>query len=393
MRFIDVRLEVWLIILFSYLSFVAGILTIYYAIKMLPNKSHIEFEQTKIEVLNKNGVYLKYTLAIFTIIGLIVAIQHWVVLINKFGSIANVLISANLIYRMRVEGEIAGTIPYLNAFSYAGVFLGAFYTAIKGRLSLLAILPFVAVIIQDMASVGRAGIFLAFLVFILTFFLLRHYLHGNSMFKLKKTSFVIAGIILLTLFIGSTTLIKTARGSIEKFKASTNTLNELSRSNIISPSIYLYFSSNIGVLSRYFEMGGEDKMTGENTFLPFYNLASKFNVVEHPGFYPKGYFIPMWTNSATYLRDLHEDFGYSGLFLIPFLLGLSTTYFWIRFYTFGKVFDFIILVYLSLIVSFSTFYMITRAAVYILSLIILLITLIYLFRKISSHYNFQLNET
>ena len=35
----------------------------------------------------------------------------------------------------------------------------------------------------------------------------------------------------------------------------------------------------------------------------------------------------MWTNTGTYLREIHADFGYVGLFTIPFLLGLLTTIF------------------------------------------------------------------
>jgi hypothetical protein len=123
-------------------------------------------------------------------------------------------------------------------------------------------------------------------------------------------------------------------------------------------------------------------LLGKNTFLPIYNLLSRTGVVEHPGFYPKGYYIPMWTNSATYLRDIDSDFGPIGLMLIPYLLGLFSTYFWYRFYINGSLNDFIALNYIYQIVAFSVFYMVTRSSVWFLSMIIVLITFAILNMKI-----------
>ncbi len=313
-RYIPIQNETWIVIIFSFLSFLLGIITFfsfkYFASSTQNNRAKPGFS------FNERKIII--TLYIFSFIGLIVALQHWMVLINKFGSIATVFLRANLIYKMRVEGDIQGTIPYLNAFSYAAVFLGGIYTAIKGKITLTAILPLLIVIVQDMASVGRAGIFMAFILFTLSFFFTRHYYSEHNLSKkLNKINISIALFIIIAIFLVSTTVIKNVRGSIEKFKASTSELNELERSYFISPSLYLYFSSNIGVLSKYLEKGGEDKMIGENTFQPLYNLLSKINIVDHPGFYPKGYFIPMWTNSATYLRDIHEDFGYIGNIFSP----------------------------------------------------------------------------
>ncbi|MCP4970812.1 MAG: oligosaccharide repeat unit polymerase, partial [Arcobacter sp.] len=127
------------------------------------------------------------------------------------------------------------------------------------------------------------------------------------------------------------------------------------------------------VLSKYFEKDRENVQFGENTFLPIYNVISKFGVIEHPAVYPRGYFIPMWTNAGTYLRDLHADFGYIGLFLGPYLLGLLASYFWIKFKSTGSLFYFVMLTYLYIIISFSVFYMITRAASWFVGFISLLI--------------------
>ena len=371
MRFIPIQTEAWVIILSSFLSFFLGTITLL-SVKNYSYYSNHPAGKTKIEFNEDKLILFIY---LFATIGLVVALQHWMVLINKFGSISAVFLRANLIYKMRVEGEITGTIPYLNAFSYAAVFLGGIYTAIKGKITVKAVFPLVVIILQDMASVGRAGIFMAFILFIISYFFLRHFFTKNEIVvKLNKINIAFAIFIVLGLFFLSTTVIKNVRGTVEKFKASTPTLNELERSYFISPSLYLYFSSNIGVLSKYLEKSEGTKLFGENTFLPLYHLISKINIVEHSGFYPKGYYVPMWSNSATYLRDIHEDFGYPGIFIIPFILGLLTTYLWYRFFDTGSLISLILLVYITLVVAFSTFYMVTRAAVFLLSLIILIFT-------------------
>ncbi|MEO8398345.1 MAG: O-antigen polymerase [Ignavibacteriaceae bacterium] len=376
MHYTPVKGETWVIIISTFVFFLFGIFTLlsvrFYSCGS--GNPYIEGAEKNIWLFNDKGKKVRIFLLVFTIIGFVTALQQWYILINKFGSIPAVLVSANLIYRLRVEGEITGTIPYLNSFSYAAVFLGGLYTAYKGRLTILAILPLLVVILQDMASVGRAGIFLAFMEFIITFILFRHFLsYISKEFTIKKINMTFAVLIILTLFVFSTTFIRISRGSNENYKISTQTLKNLEKSSVISPSIYFYFSSNIAVLSKYFEKGGENKMFGENTFLPVYNFFSKFDFVEHPSFYPKGYFIPVWTNSATYIRELHEDFGFWGVFIFPYMLGFVSTLYWFKFYEKNNLIDFIILVYIFLIIAFSTFYLITRAAVWVLSLFILII--------------------
>ena len=71
---------------------------------------------------------------------------------------------------------------------------------------------------------------------------------------------------------------------------------------------------------------------GENTFAPIYGILARIKVVEPPDWFQRGYNVPMWSNTATYLREIHADFGYIGLALFPYLLGLVTTFFWFKLY-------------------------------------------------------------
>jgi len=376
MRYIPLSSDAFLIFFITHIGVISGALTLITARNVF-YKDKIDFSKIihSSFIIDHNQGPLKILILITAIIGFYGAYQHWVVLIQKFSSITAVIMRANLIYRMRVAGELEGVIPYLSIFPFAGIVLGGIYTAIKSRISVLALLPFFAVILKDIASVGRSGIFVGFLFYMTSFFLFRHSLSENLNYNSQKSkrSLLISSAVILIIVVGSLSIVKNVRGSFEDFKGKAQTFNKLKDVPFVSPSMYLYFSSNVGVFSKYFDLQVEDPMIGENTLLPVYNLLSKFDVVKHPEFYPRGYFIPMWANSATYLKDLHADFGPFGLFSIPFFLSFMATFYWFRFYESGDLISFTILVYINIITSFSVFYLITRAAFWLMSFLFLLI--------------------
>ena len=374
-RFTIISTQTWIIVLITFLLFILGVLTIYIGRDLYSLSNRNLLANNILDITIDNGKMLKYAVIFFSVLGLLGSIQHWLALIREFGSIPAVLTSAGEVYQMKIKGEDFGQIPYLFTLSYAGIFLVAIYSAFKNKISLLALIPFLGAILKDVAGFARAGIFFSFILFLLTFITTRHALKRSNpeAYKFNK-KLGVAILFLILIAVGSATLVKQVRGSFENFKANTTTLNSL-KGSVISPSIYLYFSSDIAVLSKYFEGEGESAYIGQNTFLSVYNLLSKFGVVEHPDFFPKGYFIPMWSNSATYLRELHVDFGNWGLFIIPYLLGFLATFFWFKFFQTYRVIHLFFLIYLNIIVSFSVFYMVTRLASWFFSFSILILFL------------------
>jgi len=370
-RYLALTAEVWVIIAIGFTSFLFGIITLFLGRSLFNEYQKPILITRHLESLFvKDGSIIKNTIIILSIVGLLNAIQHWIILINKFGSITSVLIQAGLVYRLRTAGEIEGVIPYLYVTSYIAIILSGIYTAYKNKITLVAILPFIAIIIKEIASFGRAGILIGFLSFTISFLLLRHALsdkNKNLPIQKNKKNLIIALIIMFILFVGSATIIKDFRGTFESYKASSSSLNKLEKGLIISPSIYLYISSHVGVLSKYFQDPREKAMFGENTFQPVYNFLSKFGIVEHPNFFQRGYWIPMWTNTGTYLREIHADFGNIGLLLVPYMLGFLITFYWFKFYSNGKMIDLIILTHLFLIVALSFLVMITRTSVWFIS--------------------------
>lgn len=379
MNYIEISGFTWGLISYCFFAFILGVTVV---IAARNNFTQVQTKSVTLLITEAENLrILRNVTCFFAVLGIISVLQHWYILIGKFGNIQMVLIQANLVYKLRTEGEISGVLPYLYITSYVAVVLSSVYSAIKKKVTFLSIISFLAVILKEIASFGRAGILMGFLLFIVSFILYRHALSMTTYKKKQKFStkdIIVLSSVMLILFISGITVVKSFRGTYESFKASTKTLSKVRNNEIISPSIYLYASAHVGVLSKYFDGDGEKVGFGQNSFLPIYNFISKFGVMDHPDFYQKGYWIPMWTNTGTYIREIHADFGLVGVIIFPFLLGMVTTFFWFRFLNHGRLFDFVILVYLYLIISMSFLVMISRSAAWLLSLIALLVVAVVL---------------
>lgn len=373
-RYIEISSETFFIFFICHIGVISGALTVYYAREIYRTDRRIVKIPLHSILFEGELKPIKLIILLTSLFGFYSAFENWIILFNKFGSITEILIKANLIYRLRVSGELESGIPYISVLPYAGIVLSGIYTAAKNRISIFTLLPLLSIIIKDTASVGRGGIFVGFSMLFTSFFLFRFAVTDNKIIKnvSSNKSLIVGSILLLTVVFTSLILVMEFRGRFDDFKGKTNFFDQFEGVPLLNPSTYYYFSSNVGVFSKYFELQIENPNIGENTFLPIYNLISKFGIIEHPGFYPQGYSIPTWSNSATYLREIHADFGNLGLFFIPYFLSLLTAYFWFRFYEKGDLISFVNLTYLFVINLFSIFNMLTRAAFFLLSFLFLI---------------------
>lgn len=377
--YIDLTAYAWLLMVSAFLCFLFGILTIISARNLYKESAtSIEKSDISLKIFIDDGKTLKYTIFIFSIISLYSAIELWMIFINQFGSIPAVLLNGEVIYRMNVSGKIKGNTPYLHLLGFVAIFLSGIYTAYKKKFTLLTFLPLLSIILREIAGAGRAGMLFALMQFILSFFLFKHLLASDikQRFKFSKISALIGAVILIILFIGGSSLVKATRASDSAsttYSAASKELRQTRGNLIISPSLYLYLSSDVGVLSKYLSSKGESTGFGQNTFMTLYNFLGKLNIVQKPHEFQKGYFIPMWTNTGTYVRELHADFGPAGVFLGPYLLGLLITWLWFKFYENKGLIPFVFLVHLNIIVGFSFFVMATRILYWFTSLVLILL--------------------
>lgn len=368
----------WFYIISAFISFLLGIITIVTIKSLFPQDSvSAKKSYSVFNIFVDDGKALKYTVFLFSTLCIVVAILNWLVLIKIFGSITSVFINSNILYRLNHRGGIDSGVPYVSilGLGYIAVFFSGIYTAYKGKFTLLTFYPFLGIIIQELANAGRVGILFASMEFVFSFFLFRNLLKETSPKKLmfSKGNAIFASILLIFFLISAVSFIRITRGAFENYVGASRELTKNKNNFILSPSVYLYLSSDIGVLSQYLKAGGENTKFGQNSFLIFYDLLAKLGAVERPRDFQKGYYIPMWTNTGTYIRELHADFGIPGVFLGPYLIGLLATWFWYKFYEEKNLLAFTLLIYLYLIVGFSFLVMISRLPFFFISLFIIVI--------------------
>jgi oligosaccharide repeat unit polymerase len=372
--------ETWLFIASTFISFILGTLT-YVTLKRLFPSQNPKSEEGNREfnkIFADDAKVVRYSLFLFSFISIAGAVQHWMVLIDMFGSIPKVFLNALTIYRMNTEeGGIKGQVPFVSNFGYVAVFWGAVYTAYKGKFTFLSILPFIGIIIKETSTIGRAGILLGLFEFIFVFLLFRHCLTINDKekFRFSRPNATISITFLLALLIFAASVVKISRVSFEQYQGASKTLRELEGNFILSPSVYLYLSAHIGVLNEFVKRQDERTLCAQNTLLPVYNFLARLDIVKRPNQYQKGYFIPMWVNTGTFIRELFADFNVFGLLLFPYLLGLFMTYLWFRLVREGSLYILVILSYLYIIIGFSFLVMITRTSYWSISLSLNLLTI------------------
>ncbi len=366
----------WFMIVGSFLAFILGIVTTFTARNLYPeNKGTDEAEISTLKIFSDGGKALKYSVLFFSLIGLFVALHRWYVLIGKFGSIEEVVLNAAVVYRLNIQGEIKEFIPFLPSFIYVGVFLSGIYTAYNGKFTFLSVFPIITIILKELTYFGRGEMLFASMEFIFTFLLFRHFLTRSkkNTFKFSKINAFVATAILLTLIMTVSSFIRISRGSRENYVGTDRQLKQMKDNFLFSPSIYLYISSDAGVFSKYLEMDKEEARIGENTFRLFYDFLSRFDLVEKPAFFQRGYFIPMWTNTGTFIREIHADFGIIGVLTIPFILGIILTWLWFIFVRTGNTYSLLFMVYLYLIIGFSFLVMVTRLNQWYFSQVLILL--------------------
>ncbi|MEJ5261982.1 MAG: O-antigen polymerase [Ignavibacterium sp.] len=371
----NLSLTSWFLLISSTLAFLLGVMSVLSARQL--NLSKLGFSRVTVEsipLFQGDGKILKYSAIFFSLVGLFVALHRWYIMINIFGSIPSVFVNAAWVYRINVKGEIKEFIPILPSFVYVGVFLSALYTAYKGKFSFLSFFPILCIILKELTYFGRGEMLFATLEFIFTFSITRYLLRKeeNVKYKFSKVNATISIILLLAVVLTAASIVRSSRGVKENIRGTSPVLKQLEDSFIFTPSVYFYLSSDLGVLDQYLRKDIESANFGENSLRGVYYLLSKLKLVDEPSFFQKGYFIPYWSNTGTWIRELHADFGFTGVIILPFIIGLLSTWLWFKFLQEKKIYLLVFLVYLYIILAFSFLVMVTRLNQWFLSQLLIL---------------------
>ncbi len=371
--FVTLSIYTWLVIIGAFLSLLLGSLTVFSVKSKQFNSTSVDPEQALL--FKDGGRILKYSIYVFSIIGILSALQHWSVLLDEYGTIINVFINAYHVYKTRTSGDLEGVVPYIWLIIYPALFLSGIYTAYKNKLTIATILPMIALILKELANLSRAGILFGFAEFIISFFLFKQIFKKSEHPVRSRFKVAVVMLILLSLVGIGAAFIKTVRQATDTFKGTSSSLSTFKGKAFISPSIYFYGASHVGVLNQFLEKDKERESFGSNTFFTLYSALAKFDLVKQPKFLPPGYFIPNWSNTGTYLRELYNDFGFVGIFIVPFLLGLLSTLYWFKFREYGRFSDLVILTHFYIVISLSFFVFVVRSPAWTIGAIFLLVVI------------------
>jgi oligosaccharide repeat unit polymerase len=352
--------ETWIVIVACWLLFVLGAVTVVFARwaggtepanslgiqPVIPPEVELRRVKTALWILN--------------VLTFAAAVHDLYIVSNLFGGLAKAFVLGNLLYSYRISEGLPGSIPYMSSLVFTAALLAGSYTKRLGRLSIAAILPAVIIIMIDFANMGRVDILIVSILFASGYFLTerrRVEQAQSSGLRFKKIAMVV---VLVAILVGGADFIRSTRGAKEGLRGSSGALKKLNTASVITPSVYLYLSSDYAVLNQYLHYGWENTPFGGNTFLPVYRILERLGVEVHASTYQKYYRTPVWTNTGTYLRELHGDFGMVGLVLGPYLLGLFASVYWYKVKLRARYTDLAIAGFLFGIIGMSFFVMPTR---------------------------------
>lgn len=123
-------------------------------------------------------------------------------------------------------------------------------------------------------------------------------------------------------------------------------------------SYLLYSTGSFTAFSEYLKTAIPNSTQGWALFYPWFKLLSRFGLIENPGFsfIYEFVYIPMGFNVFTYLRDIYSDFGMLGIIIVPYLLGIISTFFAVKLRKRFNMISIIACIYLYMLLIFSVIY-------------------------------------
>ncbi|MBI2428792.1 MAG: hypothetical protein HYV29_08365 [Ignavibacteriales bacterium] len=274
----------------------------------------------------------------------------------------------------RVKEGIPGSIPYFGQLVFFAAVLSGVYTSSIGRLRLVAFIPFLIAMVTSFIQVVRALALIVAILFICAYLLNRKRVNYSLKSKFSQSVKRVAAVVfLITLLVITIEVVRSTRGIYERFSGQSSALKDLrkSGSSFISPSVIMYLSVHTGVFNQYLKEDKEHVVFGRYTFAPFWRIVSKLGFDTYVGFYQSWFYkTPVSANTGTYLRELHADFGVSGIIIVPYLLGLISSIYWYRVREHNRLLDITILAHVYAVVGLSWLVMLTQLGGWVLSLVV-----------------------
>jgi len=272
--------------------------------------------------LNVDLNKLKTAVLILSVIGSVGVIGQVISVSQTFG-ITAVLAAPGDIYRARIGNEMSG-VPYAGAFSFAACTLAAIHVAKIGKFTSFTVIPIVLVTLQLLFMMGRTGLGIAAVLFIVPLF----YVGRDAGAIMPRWQRISGSAILTVMLCGVFVLVSAIRGLQVDFPGVTPTMERISEYVPFAPSLYSNFSATPVAFSQYLDSPEADRTGywGMYTFAPLFRGASKLGFATDVPAYEENYWTPVPMNTSTYLKNVYSDFGPVGMCVFPLVLGALITY-------------------------------------------------------------------
>jgi len=232
-----------------------------------------------------------------------------------------VTVGAPKIYAASFEetGQFTG-IPYLGFLPFAAAPLAGVYAASKGRIGWVALLPLIVATITGILSVSRFDMLLSCALFLIAL-ALSPKPHMLSFSRIQKA------VLAITCLVGIVFVSLARTDLISSLPDEQPALTSVAEWIPVAPSLYFYVSGPAVGFSEYLQNDIREANSpwGRYTFASVYRFMSKLGLATYVPFHQDFYSTPEPVNTCTFLRELHSDFGVTGLFVVPGILGFAAT--------------------------------------------------------------------
>ncbi len=364
--------ETWAVIFAGWTSFILGCLAVTAArFATRPAYSPVPQAAGTVEFSPEEIVLLRRVLWVLNTVALVIAVQHITTILRKFGNIGSLVVFAQTVYETRTRKGIEGAVPYFGSAMLIGSLVGGIYSSAMGKLKLAGVLPVVLTVAVSFAEMGRMSMMIAVLMFVTGYVLNRRRVRAPeqiSVFSVRVRR-IIALAMVLVIVGGGAELVRSARVPFEQFAGTTRALSKLRGGSFVTPSVYLYMTGHHGALNQYLRQDVEHSLPGGFTFAPIWRLLSKLGYDTYVDQYQRFYRTPTPSNTGTYLRELHADWGLPGVVFGPFILGMLISVSWYRTMTRHRMVDYVIAAHLFVAVVMSYVDLVTQLGYWLASLV------------------------
>lgn len=352
--------EAWMMIGYAWIAFAAGSALLILARRAVG-------VSTELQTIGENDIHLEIRFLVVTIwilcaIALIGVLQHWSIVLKRYGSLAGVLLHGGEIYHLRTSGKLTGGIPYADSLALTASCLAGRYCGRLGRIKFFALLPLGIVLLDEVAAAARAKLLTAGLLFLSAYFLSRAPSARKTVGTVRRFLPLMAVLVVLSFGV------EFVRGFREGAASYYGMSKKFEEYPFIPPSIYLYVSGHPGVFSAYLKADAEHPFPGSLTLAPLYRIFVRLGLADPVPLYQRFYNIPISVNTGTYLREIHAEYGIVGVLLIPYLLGGASTMLWMKQRKQGGIVPVIILSHLYVVVAMTFVLPATAWGFFLLSL-------------------------